>query len=163
MSAKPVTNISVTYGVALITIDNLPGRMSLISDIFNAIAAQKINIDMISQAPPYRGSINLSFSICSDDLKKTLAILDGFKSKLPSLNIEVDSDNAKLSVYSQYMKNLPGVAAALFTILADNGLEIKLVTTSEVDISYLICEKDVERAIEAIKTKYSVDEQNTDN
>ncbi|MCX8130239.1 MAG: ACT domain-containing protein [Clostridia bacterium] len=156
MSKNPVTDISVTYNVALVTVDNLPNNLKIISDIFNSIAEQKISIDMISQAPPYRGVINISFSISADDLVKTLSILNSFKKVVPNLNIEVDSDNTKLSVYGESMKNLPGVAAALFTILASNGIEIKLVTTSEVDISYLIYEKDVDRAIEAIKNKYDI-------
>jgi aspartokinase len=157
MSKKPVTNISVTYNVALVTVDNLPTNMKLISDIFSSIASEKINLDMISQAPPYRGVINISFSIFSNDLVKTLSILNRFKKSVPNLNIEVDSENTKISVFGEHMKDLPGVAANLFTILANNGVDIKLVTTSEVDISYLIYEKDVDRAIGAIKNEYNIE------
>lgn len=156
MENTPVTQITVTYNVALVTVDNLPNNMKLISNIFNAIAQAKINIDMISQAPPFRGSINLSFSLPDTDLVKALSALNKFKKEVPNLNIEVDADNTKLSVYGEGMKNLPGVAAKLFTILAENGIEVKLVTTSEVDISYLIYEKDVDRAIEAIKSEFAI-------
>jgi aspartokinase len=156
MSGNPVTNISAIYNVALITVDNLPIDMKLISDIFNTIATQKINIDMISQAPPYRGNINLSFSLPSDDLVKAISALNMYKKLIPNLHIEVDADNTKLTVYGEHMKNLPGVAAKLFTILAGNGIEVKLVTTSEVEISYLIYEKDVDKAIEAIKQEYKI-------
>jgi aspartokinase len=156
MSGNPVTNISAIYNVALITVDNLPIDMKLISDIFNTIATQKINIDMISQAPPYRGNINLSFSLPSDDLVKAISALNMYKKLIPNLHIEVDADNTKLTVYGEHMKNLPGVAAKLFTILAGNGIEVKLVTTSEVEISYLIYEKDVDKAIDAIKQEYNI-------
>lgn len=156
MTHSPVTSLTVSYNVALVTVDNLPNDMKLISDIFNTIATENINIDMISQAPPYRGSINLSFSIPSDDLVKAIAALNKFKKNVPDLHIEVDADNTKLSVYGENMKNLPGVAAKLFTILAQDGIEVKLVTTSEVDISYLIYEKDVDRAIESIKKEYRI-------
>lgn len=156
MTESPVTSITVTYNVALITVDNLPNDMKLISDIFNAIAAQNINVDMISQAPPYRGSINLSFSIPADDLVKAITALNSFKKKVPNLRVEVDANNTKLSVFGENMKNLPGVAAKLFTILANDGVEVKLVTTSEVDISYLIYEKDVDKAIESIKREYGL-------
>jgi aspartokinase len=157
MTDSPVTNINVTYNVALVTVDNLPNNMKLISDIFNSIAEQNINIDMISQAPPYRGNINLSFSIPSKDLVKAITALNKFKKDIPDLHIEVDADNTKLSVYGESMKNLPGVAAKLFTILASDGVEIKLVTTSEVDISYLIYEKDVDKAINSIKKEYNIE------
>ncbi len=156
MSSNPVTDITITYNVALLTVDKLPNNMSLVSEIFNSIANENINIDMISQAPPYRGSINLSFSIPSDDLVKAISALNKFKKDVPNLHIEIDSDNTKLSVFGENMKNIPGVAAKLFTILAAGGIEVKLITTSEVDISYLICEKDVDKAIEAIKKEYDL-------
>jgi len=154
---KPVTDLSIVYNVALVTVDNLPNNTKLISDIFNSIASQEINIDMINQSPPYRGSINVSFTIPSDDLVKTISTLNNFKKDVKDLCIEVDADNTKLSVFGLGMKNIPGVAAKLFTILADIGVEIKLVTTSEVDISYLIYEKDVDITTAAIKREFGMD------
>ena len=156
MYKHAVSNITATYNVALVTVDNLPNNMKLISDIFNTIAEEKINIDMICQAPPYKGSINISFSIPSDDIVKAISALNRFKKDVPNLHIEVDADNTKVSVYGEEMKNIPGVAARLFTILANIGIEVKLITTSEVDISYLIYEKDVDIAIEAIKSEYKL-------
>ncbi len=156
MSNKPVTNMSVTYNVALVTVDKLPNNINIISGIFNSIAEQKINIDMISQTPPYKGSISVSFSLPSEDLVKALGALNRFKKEVPGLTIEVDAGNTKLSIYGEEMKNLSGVAARLFTVLAANGIEIKLVTTSEVDISYLIYEKDVDKAIESIKEEFNI-------
>lgn len=154
MNKHAVSNISATDNVALVTVDNLPNNMKLISDIFNTIAEEKINIDMISQAPPYKGSINISFTIPSDDIVKAISALNKFKKAVPNLHIEVDADNTKVSVFGEEMKNIPGVAAKLFTILANIGIEVKLITTSEVDISYLIYEKDVDIAIDAIKSEY---------
>jgi len=156
MQDRPVTKITAVDNVAFVTVDNLPNNMKLISDIFNSIAAQNVNIDMISQAPPYRGVINLSFSLPSDDLVKTITALNKFKRDIPALQVEVDADNTKISVYGESMRNIPGVAAKLFTALADEGIEIKLVTTSEVDISFLIYEKDADRAINAIKREYGL-------
>lgn len=156
MDSKPVTNMSVSYNVALITVDHLPNSTNLISRIFSSIAEQKINIDMISQTPPYKGSISISFSIPSDDLVKAIGVLNKFKKDVPNLQVEVDAANTKLSIYGEEMKNIPGVAARLFTILSNIGIEIKLVTTSEVDISYLIYEKDADMAIEEIKKEYNI-------
>ena len=156
MQNKPVTSISTEYNVALVTVDNLPNNMVLISSIFNRIAKEKINIDMISQAPPYKGTISISFSILSNDIVKVISVLNSFKAEVPSLRIEIDSDNAKISVFGQAMKNIPGAAAQLFTLLAINGIEVKLVTTSEVDISYLVYEKDIDKAIQAIKKEFAL-------
>ena len=156
MSDKPISKINITYNVALVTIENILNNTRLVSDIFNTIAQQNINIDMISQAPPFRGSISISFSLPSDDLVKALSALNKFKKSIKDLQIEIDADNTKLQVYGEAMRDIPGVAAGLFTVLANEGLEIKLVTTSEVDISYLIYEKDVDKALNAIKKKYEI-------
>jgi aspartokinase len=156
MLSKPVTNISTQYNVALVTVDNLPNSMTLISSIFSRIAKEKININMISQAPPYKGTISISFSILANDIVKVISVLNSFKDEVPNLKIEIDSDNARISVFGQAMKNIPGVAAQLFTLLAVNGIEVKLVTTSEVDISYLVYEKDIDRTIQAIKNEFGI-------
>ncbi len=156
MSNNPVTSISTVYNVALVTVDNLPNDMALISSIFSKIANEKINIDMISQAPPYKGKINISFSLPSEDIVRVISLLNSFKHKVPNLRIEIDSDNTKITVFGEAMKNIPGVAARLFTLLAVNEIEVKLVTTSEVEISYLIYEKDIDKAIYAIKQEFSI-------
>lgn len=156
MNGKAVTNMTVSYNVALVTVDNLPNNIKLISEIFNSMAEEKINVDMISQTPPYKGSTSLSFSLPSDNLVKALGALNKFKKDVSSLQIEVDASNTKISIYGDEMRNLPGVAARLFTVLAGEGIEIKLVTTSEVDISCLIYEKDVDRAIEATKKEFGI-------
>lgn len=156
MSAKPITNISTVQDVALFTIDNLPVNMKMISNIFSAIAKQNINVDMISQAPPFRGKINLSFSIPSRDIPNALTALSRFKKDVPDLNIEVESDNTKLTIFGEGMKDLPGVAAKLFTLLAANGIVIKLVTTSEVEISYLLNSSEVDKAKKAVKKEFGL-------
>jgi len=154
MENKPVSKINITYNVALVTINSLPNNTRLISELFNKIAQQNINIDMISQVPTLQGSINVSFSLPSEDLVNALSALNDFKKAAKDLRIEVDADNTKLQVYGEGMRNCPGVAARLYSLLADEGVEIKLVTTSEIDISYLIYEKDVDKAMNAIKSEY---------
>jgi aspartokinase len=156
MSVNPVTDISVTYNVSLVTLYRLPNNTKVISELFNAIAQNGINIDMINQSPPYRDSINLSFSLQSSQLLNVLSVLNDFKKKYMDLRIEIDADNTKLSVYGEGMRNVPGVAAGIFTILAEEDITVKLVTTSETDISYLIFEKDVDKATSAIKAKFSI-------
>lgn len=156
MTRKPVTNIDVYYNVALVTLDNLPDDIKLISEIFTSIANENINIDMVNKAPPYKGAISISFSLPAEDLVKAITALNKYKDTVHNLIIEVDAFNTKISVFGEEMKNIPGVAAKLFTILATEGIQIKLVTTSEVDISYLIHEKDVDKAMDSIKKEFSL-------
>ena len=156
MTHKAVTHVSVTNDVSLITLDNIPNKIKMIANIFTTIAKENINIDMISQSAPYRGVINISFTLPDSDLMKIIKLLSRFKKDIPDLRTEVNSNNCKLSIYGQAMRDLPGVAAKLFSVLSEHNIEIKLVTTSEVDISYLIDEKDIERAMESIKEEFNI-------
>lgn len=151
---NPVTDISVLYNIALITVDNLPNNSGMVSEVFHSIAENGINIDMISLTPPFKGSVSISFSMPADDIVKAIGSLNKLKNKLPELRVEVDTDNSKMTVSGENMKNLSGVAARLFTILAETGVEIKLVTTSETDISFLLYDKDIDKAVEVIKKEY---------
>ncbi|NLY43471.1 MAG: ACT domain-containing protein [Clostridiaceae bacterium] len=156
MSDNTITNLTVSSYVSLITLDSIPNKTSVLSEIFTTISDAGINIDMINQTAPYRGVVNVSFTISDDDLAKAITVLGQFKKKIPDLRVEVNSNNTKLSVYGEAMRNMPGVAAKLFTVLAENDIDIKLVTTSEVDISCLIYEKDTAKAVEAIKEAFDI-------
>lgn len=153
---KPVTNLNVTQNVAMITLDNVPNKIDLIASIFNEVANNGINIDMISQTAPYKGSINLSFSLDEENVPKAISALSKFKKEIPHLRIDIVSGLSKLSIFGEAMKDIPGVAASLFTTLAEAGVELKMVTTSEVDISYLIDQKDEEKAVQIIKERFDL-------
>ncbi|MEZ0537420.1 ACT domain-containing protein [Caldicellulosiruptoraceae bacterium PP1] len=153
---KPITNLNIYPNVAMITLDNVPNNINLIASIFNEIAKNNINIDMISQTAPYKGNVNLSFSLDEENVSKAIIALSNFKKDIPNLRIDIISNLLKLSIYGEAMRDIPGVAASLFQALADAGVELKMVTTSEVDISYLIEQKDEEKAIEIIKSRFEV-------
>lgn len=156
MSQKPVTSIDVTYNVSLITLDNLPNDIKIISDIFNAIAEEGISIDMVNKSPALKGNTTISFSLLYDDLVKTMSSINKFKKQINNLSIQIDSFNTKFCIFGKNMKDIPGVAARLFTVLANEGIELKLVTTSESDISCLIDEKDADKATESVKKEFSL-------
>ncbi len=156
MSNNSVTSMSTLYNVALVTVDNLPNDMLMISDIFTKIAEANINIDMISQSPPYKGRLNISFSIPTDSIAKVIVLLNTYKSSVPNLRVGIDSDSTKISVFGEAMREIPGVAARLFRLLAANEIEVKLVTTSEVDISFLIYDGDTGKTISAIREEFGL-------
>ncbi len=156
MVNRAVTNLSVTNDVTLITLDNIPNNMKNIAGILTTIANEEINIDMISQSTPYGGVINMSFSLSTLDLVRVIQVLGNFKDKMPELRVDVNSSNSKLCLYGEAMKSIPGVAAKFFALLEDNDIPIKLVTTSEVDISCLIHEKDVDKARNCVKEAFNI-------
>jgi len=155
LNEKIINNYTVTNYVSLITMDNVPNNPRIISEIFNAIANKNINIDMITQSPSYKGILNISFTIPGEDMPKAITALAKFKKEIPALRLDIDSNNTKICVSGEGMRNIPGVAASLFTVLSKVEIEIKLVTTSETDISYLVSSEDEEPAIQAIKEEYN--------
>lgn len=157
MSQKPVTSIDVTYNVSLITLNNLTNNIKLISEVFTSIADEGISIDMVSKSPSVKGNTTVSFSLLYDDLVTAMGCLNKFNEHVHNLSIEIDSFNTKFCIFGKNMKEIPGVAARLFTVLAREGIEVKLVTTSESDISCLIDEKDTDKAIDSVKNEFSLE------
>lgn len=157
MSQKPVTSLDVTYNVSLVTLNNLPNNIKLISEVFTSIANEGISIDMISKSPSVKGNTTVSFSLLYDDLVKAMSCLNKFNEKASKFSLEIDSFNTKFCVFGKNMKDIPGVAARLFNALAKEDIEIKLVTTSESDISCLIDEKDTDKAIACVKKEFDLE------
>lgn len=157
MSQRPVTSIDVTYNVSLITLNNLPNNIKLISEVFTSIADEGISIDMVSKSPSVKGNTTVSFSLLYDDLVKAMSCLNKLSEHVHNFSKEIDSFNTKFCIFGKNMKDIPGVAARLFTVLAREGIEVKLVTTSESDISCLIDEKDTDKAIDSVKSEFSLE------
>ena len=157
MNKKPVTNIDVSYNVAMITLGNLPDDINLISEIFAVLSDEGINIDMVSKPAPFKGTVSMSFTLPTDDIVKAITLLNDYKKKAGNFLVEVDAYNSKISVYGEEMKNTPGVATRVFKALAREKIEIKLITTSTVDISCLVLERSIDDAVNSIKKEFSLE------
>ena len=145
-----VSKISVTEDVCLISFNNIPRDLSVTSQIMTEFAVQDINIDMISMAPTHGATTGLSFTISDEDL---IGIL-GFTSKLKQetdMDVIVSSVNHKISVYDPVMKNTPGIAAQVFRAISGTDADIRLITTSEVEISLLVTEADFDTVLNALQ------------
>ncbi|ABN52198.1 MAG TPA: amino acid-binding protein [Hungateiclostridium thermocellum] len=151
MSQKVDANIDMSYDTALVTIRNVPNDIRLVSDIFTSIADENINIQMITKTPPNRGYVNILFCLPSEDLFTALAAINRCKDRAKDLLIEVDAYNTKVSLYRREKKNFRNLVAELFRGFADEGIDIKFATSSESEISCLICEYDSDRAASLIK------------
>lgn len=154
MIQNPVTGVNVTHNIALITLDNFPNDIRLVSNMFTSIAKDNINIDMINKSISYKGNINISFTLSSEDLIGAITSLNKFSSTDRDFLVEVDAYNTKITVFGKSMKYTPGVAAKLFRLFAEQRIEIKLVTTSENDISFLVHERDADNIVTSLKKVY---------
>ena len=135
---------------AMITLNNLPRGTRSLSSVFGALAGAKINIDMISYVPQLKETTSVSFTISGGDFAKTLEILGKFQNKLGDAVTHVNSGNVKFTLHDEQMRDTPGVAAEVFGILAHHDIEVKLITTSEIEISFLVDEKDSDKVAEAL-------------
>ena len=154
---KAITKAFLTYDISLVSIMNIPDDMDHISTVFSALADHQINVDMISQSAPFQGRIDISFSIPSDYLSKTMLAFEEARKTLKNIQVDIDAYNSKISFYGEKMKEIPGVAAHLFKLFSNHKILIKMITTSDNDISCLIYEKDTDRAVSVIESEYELD------
>lgn len=143
--------ISVRENVTLVVLGPMSSELVAVASVFEAMAAAKINVDMISQSPPQGASTHLSFTISDDDLEKALGLIARMRHEHPELKLAISSGNQKLTVFGDAMRHQPGIAANVLRAAAMAAADIRLVTTSEVDISLLLPPSGAEETVEAIR------------
>lgn len=141
--------ITVSDDITLITLQNIPADISFIAEVFSKIGSMDVDVDMISLSPVQGSRTSLSFTIMDDDLVKILS----YTSKLDDGQIKpiVSSGNCKISVNDAGMEHCPGVAGRVFTRASQANTEIRLITTSEAQISLLVTKSDFDAAFAAIQ------------
>ncbi|WRS28085.1 ACT domain-containing protein [Oscillospiraceae bacterium MB08-C2-2] len=147
-----------TEDVTLVTFNDIPASLSLIADIFGKFADHQINIDMISQTSPVRGSVSISFTCSDADMIKVLEIARSMGEKNPSLKPMVSSSNCKLQIYGEEMRDFSGVFSKAVSTLAEASVEIQQITTSEIDISLLVAACDFAEASGALEKAFGISE-----
>ncbi len=149
---KQIEKVSFIEDVTLISLHDSPADIKLIAGIFEKISDAGIDVDMISQSPPNGQHSSLSFTVKDEDFGGILEIAAELRTLNPELKISVSSGNCKISVYGSGMRGTPGVAAKVFSAAAKANADIRMITTSEVDISMLVVKADVDNAIHAIES-----------
>ena len=145
--------VTTTDGITLITMPNVPADIDFVARIFENIASLEINVDMISLTPPQGSNIDLSFTISDDDLGKLLAYNAERRSKgESSIQPVVSSGNCQISVCDKAMETTPGMAAKVFRAAAKASADIRIITTSEVQITLLVTQADFDAVYEEIKS-----------
>lgn len=144
------TEIKTVSDITLVTLQGSPSSTRFMGDVFQRIAAQGINIDMISMPPNHGANAGISFTISDEDLIGILALVNVLKAET-GIRVSVSSVHHKISVYDPQMKNTPGMAAKVFCAIAATDADIRLITTSEVEISLLVTEADYDAVLAALE------------
>jgi aspartate kinase len=141
--------------IALVNIDDKPGKAF---QIFSILAKKKVNVDVILQSIGRDGSKDISFTVSQSDLEAALNIINENNAIIGCEKVLHDESVSKVSVVGAGMTSNPGVAATMFEALYDAGINIHMISTSEIRVSVLIDQKDAENAVRAIHSKFNLND-----
>ncbi|HGE70528.1 TPA: aspartate kinase [Candidatus Poribacteria bacterium] len=143
---------------AKITIFGVPDKPGTAFKIFNKIGEAEINVDMIVQSIGKDDKATISFTVSKTDLRQALEIVKEVGKELGSSEVLADEKVAKVSIVGVGMRSHSGVAARMFQSLARENINIQMISTSEIKLSCIIDENDVERAVQAIHDEFNLSE-----
>ncbi len=157
MEAVAVAGVTGDRNQAKITIIGVPDRPGVAARIFIAVADAHINVDMIIQNISQAGTTDLSFTVPRADLKKAVPLIESVAKDIDANSVSVTEAIAKVSLIGVGMRSHSGVAAKMFEVLSREGINIMMISTSEIKISCVIEEKYVELAMRALHTAFGLD------
>jgi len=158
MERQLITGIAADKNEAKITLTRIADRPGAVAAIFGPLAAANINVDMIIQnIAKDRGETDVTFTVPISDLARTQALLEERKDTIGYYRMLANSKVAKITVVGVGMRSHAGVAATMFRALADRGINIQAITTSEIKVSVLIDEDETELAVRVLHTAYEMD------
>jgi aspartate kinase len=156
-----VSGITYSRDEAKITLIGVPDRPGAAAAIFGPLADEAINVDMIVQnvsEKEDRESTGLTFTVAEGDLERAVKVLEAHKDSLGYERIQSDTAVVKVSVIGVGMRSHAGVALSMFKTLADKGINIQVISTSEIKVSVLIAEEYTELAVRSLHSAYGLDD-----
>jgi aspartate kinase len=152
-----VTGIAYARDEAKVTVKHVPDRPGVAAAVFGPLSAANVNVDMIVQNVSDDGTTDLTFTTAEVDLARAIAALEGARDSIGYAQIVTDRDVAKISVVGVGMRSHAGVASTMFRTLAERGINIQVISTSEIKVSVLIATDYTELAVRALHTAYGLD------
>ncbi|MGH6876956.1 MAG: aspartate kinase [Rhizomicrobium sp.] len=158
MEKKAVTGIAYSRDEAKITLHRVPDQPGIAAAIFGPLADSGVNVDMIVQNVSEDGRrTNLTFTVVRGDLSRALQAIEKAAPAIGYRDMTSDAGVAKVSVIGIGMRAHPGVAQTMFRTLAEKGINIQVISTSEIKVSVLMAEEYVELAVRALHSAYELD------
>ena len=155
---EKISGIAYSPDEAKLTIQGLPDRPGIAAAIFGTLAENHINVDMIVQTAASEGQkTDITFSLGRGDLAKALEIIEASRGSLGFDGVDAKDDVTKISVVGMAMRSQPGVARTMFETLAERGINIEVISTSEIKISVLIAAEYTELAVRSLHTAFGLD------
>ena len=158
MEQPIISGIAFNRDEAKLTVLGVPDTPGIAYQILGAIADANIDVDMIIQNVGHDDTTDFSFTVNRGDFSKAQAILEEVKTKLGAREVTGDSKICKVSAVGVGMRSHPGVASKMFKALADEGINIKMISTSEIKISVVLDEKYLELAVRVLHRTFGLDQ-----
>ena len=158
-----VTGLALVRNEARVSLTDIPDRPGVMSIIFSKMAKRKIPIDMVVQDLGSGGVAEVSFTVLQDDLTETLKAAEEAVTQLGKGRIQHGINVAKVSAVGSGMRTHTGVAAQMFKSLAENGISMKMITTSDIKISALVDRKNCEQAVAAVHSGFGLDKSTNES
>jgi aspartate kinase len=152
-----VSGVAYDPKQAKVTLRNIPDRPGVAARVFGPLAEEGVNVDMIIQSAPESGKNDISFTVSRGDTKRAMKLLDSVAGQLKAEHVVVDDKVAKVSIVGVGMRSHPGVAAGLFRALADGGVNIDMISTSEIKVACIVKEDDGPKAVRIAHKAFGLD------
>jgi aspartate kinase len=158
MERQLITGIAYDRNEAKVTVTDVPDRPGVVAMVFGPLAEASINVDMIVQNISHDGATaDVTFTVPGAELARTLDVLEKARAEIGFVRLLHDTSVCKVSIVGVGMRSHAGVAATMFKTLADRGINIQVISTSEIKVSVLIAEEYTELAVRVLHTAYGLD------
>jgi aspartate kinase len=157
MEEAIISGVTHDVSEAKITIEQVPDRPGVAASVFRALAEDGVNVDMIVQNVSTAGHTDISFTVPRSDLAKTAVVMDKVVVDTEARGYRSDSEVGRVSLVGAGMKTHPGVAAKMFETLADEGINIEMISTSTIRISCVVRDSDVEPAVRTLHRAFGLE------
>ncbi|MEO8477713.1 MAG: aspartate kinase [Actinomycetota bacterium] len=162
MEGVLISGVALDAEEAKVTLDGVPDRPGVAATVFRAIADDGISIDMIVQNVSHAGATDLSFTAPRADVPRVRTVMERLVGQIGAAGFTIDDDIAKVSLVGAGMKTHPGVAADMFDALAEDGINIEMISTSPIRISCVVRRGDGERALGLVHDRFELDLERLD-
>ena len=152
-----ISGVVTDVSEAKVTVRKVPDRPGISASLFEQLAESNVNVDMIVQNTSTDGNTDISFTVPKADMKVAQGIVESVAKEIGAAGIAQDDSIAKISLVGAGMKTSPGIAAKMFRTLADNGVNIEMISTSTIRISVVIAAADLEKAARSLHTAFGLD------
>jgi aspartate kinase len=154
-----VSGVTYNRNEAKITVVRVPDKPGVASKIFTPISEANVNVDMIIQNVSEDGFTDLTFTVPETDLKHALEVVSGVVQEIGAADVQYDEDIVKVSIVGVGMRSHAGVAAKMFNVLASEGINIMMISTSEIKISCIVSAKYTELAVRVLHDAFELGEE----